>query len=475
MNVTTVGQDMALTQSTKFVETEDAGAFSQELKKQLTHKKEAKEDGLKEDLSQSILKPGDKEQSEDNDEEEAFVIVPSFFRFESTPDVSKTVLSDIHIDKETLESTVKMEASESLQLSEMTLNEAADLINVTAEYESEQEVKVSAELKSLLEDESTDDLKSTLDKDSSDLAKETTVEPSNSQTQQLKELITPEKEAERQVVPLKEAAIERDADNKLIIKEPLVSKAEPVSQEVSPSSSEEKNALVSSTEPLEFFKEMKESDSFDFTEVKLTEEGVEAVKTLETAETEEIEITDASTRLALSQTNQSVKASDPASLTPLSETAAQVPLEDSPEIIQEMMLTVASKESGDKVYESKLTLTPETLGEIKVEMTYSDEGLKGRLVFETEEAKQWVESQWQQMSRPLELNGIKLDGFDFQVVKAEDLMQTTNFNFSKQSDQSKKEQQEKRKETLQPAGMVEEEKAVNSPVLKSGLGLNYYA
>lgn len=461
MNVTTVGQDMALTQSSKFVETEDAEAFSQELKKQRTLNKEAKEDGLKEDLSQSKLKPADKEQSEDNEEEEAFVIVPSFFRFESTPIVSNTVLSDIHIDKETLESTVKMEASESLQMSEMTLNEAADLINVTAEQESKQEVNVSPELNSLFEDEPTDDLKSRLDKDSSDWAKETTVEPSNSKTQQLKELMTLETEVERQEVPLKELAFKRDADSKLIEKEALVSKAEPVSQEVSPS--------------LESFKEMKESESNDFTEIKLTEEGVEAVKTLETAESEDIEMNEASTRLALWQTNQSVKASDPARLTPFSETATQVPLEDSPEIIQDMMLTVASKESGDKVYESKLTLTPETLGEIKVEMTYSDEGLKGRLVFETEEAKQWVESQWQQMSKPLELNGIKLDGFDFQVVKAEDLMQTTNFNFSKQSDQSKKEQQEKRKETLQPASLVEEENAVNSPVLKSGLGLNYYA
>ena len=157
------------------------------------------------------------------------------------------------------------------------------------------------------------------------------------------------------------------------------------------------------------------------------------------------------------------------------QTTQPVTLEESPDMIQDFILTSASSESGDKVYQSTLTLTPETLGQITVELTFSEEGLTGRLVFDTDEAKQWVENQWQQIKTPLELNGLSLDTIDFQVVKPQDTMTSTPFNLSHQSDQSKKEEQGKRKNTLLASHQSEDESRPTEVILRHGYGLNYYA
>ena len=157
------------------------------------------------------------------------------------------------------------------------------------------------------------------------------------------------------------------------------------------------------------------------------------------------------------------------------QTTQPVTLEESPDMIQDFILTTASSESGDKVYQSTLTLTPETLGQITVELTFSEEGLTGRLVFDTDEAKQWVENQWQQIKTPLELNGLSLDSIDFQVVKPQDTMTSTPFNFSHQSDQSKREEQGKRKNTRLASHQSEDESRPTEAILRHGYGLNYYA
>lgn len=470
MNVTTVGQEMALIQLSKYSETEDAEAFSQELKKQLTHANDIQEKDSKDDLSQSELESDSKGQSEDKDAEDAFVIVPTFFRFDHASEALKTVLSDIHIDKEIIESTAKMDVSESLQTSETPAVEQLQ----SAEMQTVEQDKRDSNVSPVLE--------SKLIRDSIDLDYKDTTQINNTDRPIHAENKTSDKTDAFIDLVLNETSSDSNVEKTLTekldayVKEAQVFDTKRMIEE-SPLFSNENSTLANSAELLEHLINSKDIESMDYSSLRDLEGTFKQVEMSQTIESKESEGNDASTsaQMVVNQNVQATEQSNSISQMTSPETATQVTLEESPEIIQDLMMTVASNEAGDKVYESTITLTPETLGEIKVEMTYSDEGLKGRLIFETEEAKQWVESQWQQMSRPLELNGIKMEGFDFQVVNHQDFMQTTNFNFSQQSDQSKREQQEKRKESHLVSNTLEEEAAVNKAIVRSGNGLNYYA
>lgn len=113
--------------------------------------------------------------------------------------------------------------------------------------------------------------------------------------------------------------------------------------------------------------------------------------------------------------------------------------EQGTEMIQEMMMSVGTDEGGKEVFKSTLTLTPETLGEVKIELIYDQNGLSGKLVFESDETKKWMESQWQQMKQPLESKGLTISQFDFSVTKPVLQPQTDGFSFSQEFSQSDKQ------------------------------------
>ena len=163
-------------------------------------------------------------------------------------------------------------------------------------------------------------------------------------------------------------------------------------------------------------------------------------------------------------------------LQPAEATPLPVTKEQSVEIIQDLMMTVVTDESGKEVFKSTLTLTPESLGEVKIELTYNQEGLSGKLVFESDETRKWMESHWQQLKQPLETKGLTLNQFDFSVTEPIVLPQTDGFSFSQEFDQS--EQQKSNEPTHSsdtPLIIDSEEEATHLKPRSATTGLNIYA
>lgn len=166
--------------------------------------------------------------------------------------------------------------------------------------------------------------------------------------------------------------------------------------------------------------------------------------------------------------NQTVQAADPAHLS--------VTKEQSVEIIQDMMMTALTDESGKEVFKSTLTLTPETLGEVKIELTYNQEGLSGKLVFESDETRKWMENQWHQLKEPLETKGLTLNQFDFSVTETNNFAQTDSYSFSQEFDQSQQHASKESQQTVRTKMTVDsEEETILKKPGTSTTGLNIYA
>lgn len=394
--------------------TGDTEAFSQALSKQLHSSKETP----KEDTKDTSSELSDEKETEDIEESQDFIIIPTFLRFETHSELSKMVMGESHD---------VMPIGEGLNSDNSMTERAVTPLNTQPVIDGEVIIAESV-------DGEAPDIETPV---SATTMVETSVKDSGL------EQLTPNQD-----------------DPDVIAKQ--------VTPRVSDSSIEQPLA--------EFNTGHIDTSSIDSLPLSaLSEQGelTDGVTEGQTLDSDEGDT-------GISQTSvtpnpQPTQTIERALQTESGQTTQSVTLEESPDMIQDFILTTASSESGDKVYQSTLTLTPETLGQITVELTFSEEGLTGRLVFDTDEAKQWVENQWQQIKTPLELNGLSLDTIDFQVVKPQDSMPSTPFNFSHQSDQSKKEEQGKRKNTRHASHQLEDESRPTEAILRHGYGLNYYA
>ena len=426
MNVTAVGNESVVARPSSQATTGDTEAFSQALSKQLHSSKETP----KEDAKDTSSKLSDEKETEDIEESQDFIIIPTFLRFETHSELSKMVMGESHD---------VMPIGEGLNSDNSMTERAVTPLNTQPVIDGEVIIAESV-------DGEAPDIETPV---SDTTMVETSVSESAGVGTSVKDS------------GLEQLTLSED-DPDVTVKQ--------VTPRVIDSSNEQPLA--------EFNTGHIDTPSIDSLPLSaLTEQGVpidiDGVTEGQTLDSDEGDT-------GISQTSvtpnpQPTQTIERALQTESGQTTQPVTLEESPDMIQDFILTTASSESGDKVYQSTLTLTPETLGQITVELTFSEEGLTGRLVFDTDEAKQWVENQWQQIKTPLELNGLSLDTIDFQVVKPQDSMPSTPFNFSHQSDQSKKEEQGKRKNTLHGSHQLEDESRPTEAILRHGYGLNYYA
>lgn len=416
MNVTAVGNESVVARPSSQATTGDTEAFSQALNKQLHSSKETP----KEDAKDTSSELSDEKETEDIEESQDFIIIPTFLRFETHSELSKTVMGESHD---------VMPIGEGLNSDNSMTERAVTPLNTQPVIDGEVIIAESV-------DGEAPDIETPV---SDTTMVETSVKDSGL------EQLTPNQD-----------------DPDVIAKQvtPRVSDSS-IEQPLAEFNAVDIDTLSIDSLPLSALSEQGEPIDID---------GVTEGQTLDSDEGD----------TGISQTSvtpnpQPTQTIERVLQTESGQTTQPVTLEESPDMIQDFILTTASSESGDKVYQSTLTLTPETLGQITVELTFSEEGLTGRLVFDTDEAKQWVENQWQQIKAPLELNGLSLDTIDFQVVKPQDTMTSTPFNLSHQSDQSKKEEQGKRKNTPHASHQLEDESRPTEAILRHGYGLNYYA
>ncbi|MCC5890181.1 MAG: flagellar hook-length control protein FliK [Alkalibacterium sp.] len=472
MNVTAVNQIAAGTQGLKKSELKDGAAFSQELKKHMTHSNDTEAYDLTEDLSQSVVKEDLEDESQEMEEANEFVIIPAFLRFDREIEHSSAMLTEIHKDDQLMDSRVTQENSDILVKEGEAVNLSTDFTQSLVDSETDlilTEIgteKNSEKIKlTTLSDVKMDNVEITDDSiftGKQDTLKGVTEDIISMFESQVTEEIEMDKDALKQVQ-------QTINDSESYKTETIVSTADSIEKKVElkvPDLTE-----VSESKKAEQLLSENKLDSFlseSLTDKKVVSNSVERASEVMKSDTTNEQLQPQISHPQLSQVSE-------LSEKMIQSLPATATLEQSPEVIQDLMMTVSSKDTGDNVYQSTLTLTPETLGEIKVEITYSDEGLTGRLVFETEEAKQYIENQWQQIKAPLEMKGLQLEGFEFQVVEPHDFTQSNNLNYSQQSDQSKRDQQEERRESAQSKNGVEEEEVVVRPGIKNGNGLNYYA
>ncbi|MDZ7835765.1 MAG: flagellar hook-length control protein FliK [Alkalibacterium sp.] len=97
----------------------------------------------------------------------------------------------------------------------------------------------------------------------------------------------------------------------------------------------------------------------------------------------------------------------------MAKAAEPVSKEQSMNLIQDMVTNLVENKEGQKTYQTTLHLTPETLGEVTVELSLTEEGLSGKLTFQSDEARRWMEGEWLDLKSPLESKGISIKSFDF--------------------------------------------------------------
>lgn len=477
MNVTAVNQVVASTQASDKTELSDGAAFSRELKKHLTHAEESEADQLTDDPSQSEVKSEGEEDTDKMEEASEFFIIPAFLRFDREIESSSTVLTAIHKDKLDMDSTLAQEVSKTPEASSeetvisMTDLSDSDLEAVTIKSSTESVLTATDSAKETAKLTPVSETKTALIDDSESMPVTDAKDSPNEATK------------EGNSANLFKALADVETEKLSIVKADGMIKTADASERVdvgsikkTPAASENKleKTLHQSTETNGQTERVTEVDSFNFQAGQFTEEPTET-----TVVEQSITVTDNPgeellvQHFGLSQSAQ-LKAV-PDAMSQATPVPVKTALEQSPEVIQDMMMSVSADKTGDTVYQSTLTLTPETLGNIKVELSYSGEKLTGNFIFETEDAKQYIESQWQQIKGPLETKGLQLNGFEFQVVDPNTPPQSGNLNFSQQSDQSKKDQQEERKGTTHSSERLEEETAGAKPVTRQESGLNYYA
>lgn len=149
--------------------------------------------------------------------------------------------------------------------------------------------------------------------------------------------------------------------------------------------------------------------------------------------------------------------------------------EEGIELIKEMVIEKIMDESGTETTRSTLRLTPDSLGEVKIELLSTKEGLSGKMIFQSEETKQWMEKEWRHIRLPLETKGVTLGNIEFTVSQPEQ-MQLGDFNFSQNLAQSEQEDSPK-KQTFQDNRTSDShpgEEETLEPISNQRSGLNVY-
>jgi len=159
-----------------------------------------------------------------------------------------------------------------------------------------------------------------------------------------------------------------------------------------------------------------------------------------------------------------------------SDSQPMVTLEESMDQIEELFVQRVQNDKGTEVIQSTIRLTPESLGDIEIELIFDKDDVSGKFIFKSEEAKRYVESQLNQLRNPLEAKGIKFNSIEM-TVKEQPHTQSQDMTFSQSFNQSKGEKQA----ASQPSLMSHEEgiEADPEPLLEKKYsresGLNVYA
>lgn len=165
----------------------------------------------------------------------------------------------------------------------------------------------------------------------------------------------------------------------------------------------------------------------------------------------------------------------------MAQPSTPVTQEQSLDVISEMLMTVSTETNGEKIYNSTLTLTPETLGEVKIELVYTKDGISGQLVFSSEESKEWMEKQWSQLKLPLETKGIIMNQFEFSVVEPSSVFNQNADTFAQSGQQFNQQSQQQSASASQSSNdsrlvtESNEETEYRTDSESESTGLNLYA
>lgn len=224
----------------------------------------------------------------------------------------------------------------------------------------------------------------------------------------------------------------------------------------------------------------------------LIEEGSKEKSTLETSRlTDQAELTETTlpegkVKESASQTDteydfvsmlrqlssQSTKTQNQSTVKTMPENNTPVPKEQGMNLIQDMVTSLVENKEGQKTYQTTLHLTPETLGKVTVELSFNEEGLSGKLTFQSDEARRWMEGEWLDLKLPLESKGVTVKSFDFATSQPA-TQQQNSFSFSEQSSQSGQDAQRQATSDKERIGPENDDLPVEAAADQTS-GLNVY-
>ncbi|WP_423189146.1 flagellar hook-length control protein FliK [Alkalibacterium sp. f15] len=181
------------------------------------------------------------------------------------------------------------------------------------------------------------------------------------------------------------------------------------------------------------------------TELQMTDVESEVTENLVSVHTVKKEMTQADTdydfvSMLRQMSNQSSKESSQIVAKSNTEASVPVPKEQSVNLVQDMVASFAENREGLKTYKTTLHLSPETLGKVTIELSLNEEGLSGKLTFQSDETRKWMEGEWLDLKLPLESKGLTIKAFDFTTSQPA-TQQQGNFSFSENPSQSEQDSQ----------------------------------
>ncbi|OJF90877.1 flagellar hook-length control protein FliK [Alkalibacterium sp. 20] len=170
---------------------------------------------------------------------------------------------------------------------------------------------------------------------------------------------------------------------------------------------------------------------------------------------------------------QSTKESSQVAAKSNTEASVTVPKEQSLNLIQDMVTSLAENKEGQKTYQTRLHLSPETLGKVTIELSLTEEGLSGKLTFQSDETRKWMEGEWLDLKLPLESKGVMIKSFDFTTSQPAN-QQQSGFSFSENPSQSEQESQKQRFSKNQHVPSAEKDEQMSEVNLNKKNGINVY-
>lgn len=150
----------------------------------------------------------------------------------------------------------------------------------------------------------------------------------------------------------------------------------------------------------------------------------------------------------------------------------RIPQEQGMHLVKDMVSNLIENKEGQKTYQTTLHLTPETLGKVVVELSFNEEGLSGKLIFQSDEARRFIEGEWMDLKQPLESKGVAIKAFDF--TTSQQSQQQANFSFSGESSQSDQESQKQSFKENRQTVLSEEDEQIGEKNNTQKNGLNVY-